>query len=81
MSVHIVSHFNETYQALDSEIHVSDFMTYTVAGVKSLSPVNMILPFIDIQYIFTQYSTIYVCRKRIYINVGIDYTIFCVTSF
>jgi outer membrane protein W len=69
--LNIVNHFNETYQALDSEIHVSDFITYTVSvGVISLSPVNMILPFIDIQYIFTQYSTI-----RIYINVGIDYTI------
>ena len=50
---------------------------YTV-GVKSLSPVNMILPFIDIQYIFTQHTTIlYVQRIRIYITgtVGIDYTI------
>ena len=27
-------------------------------GVKSLSPVNMLLSFIDIQYIFTQHSTI-----------------------
>ena len=52
------------------------YKIYTV-GVKSLGPVNMILPFIDIHCIFTQNTDIYVCTYRIktYINVGIDYTI------
>ena len=36
-SLHIVSHFNETYQALDSEIRVIDFMNY-ISTVVFVTP-------------------------------------------
>ena len=36
------------------------------SGGQSLSPVNMILPFIDIQYIFTQHTTICATNKDLH---------------
>ena len=42
---------------LKSQLNANQCISGTV-GVKSLSPVNMILPFIDIQCILTQHTTL-----------------------